>query len=51
MSVFNKWHHFYDSNLDFDVIYTDFATAFDTVSYSKLLAVLYSDGGSDHLIS
>ena len=41
MSVLNKWHYFHSSNLDFDVIYTDFAKAFDTVSH----------GVSDHLIS
>ena len=51
MSVLNKWLYFYYSNLDFDIIYTDFAKAFDTVSHSKLFAVLYSYGVSDYFTS
>ena len=48
--VLNKWHYFFDNNIDIDVIYTDFAKAFDTVFHPKLLAVLHSYGVSNDVI-
>ena len=48
LSVLNKWHYSFDNNVDIDVIYfTDFANAVDTVSHTKLIAVLHSYGVSN----
>ena len=37
----NKWHYSFDNNVDVDVIHTNFAKAFDTVSLTKLNAVVF----------
>ena len=44
LSVFNCWSHMLDTHEAFDVIYTDIAKAFDSVTHSKLLNVLLSYG-------
>ena len=44
LSVFNCWSHLLDTHEAFDVIYTDIAKAFDSVTHSKLLNVLLSYG-------
>ena len=36
LSVFNCWSHMLDAHETFDVIYTDIAKAFDSVTHSKL---------------
>ena len=43
-------HYSFDNNVDIDVIYTDFAKAFDNVSHTKLIAVLHSYGVSNDII-
>ena len=40
ITVLNKWYYSYDNNLDIDVVYTDLAKAFDTVSHPKLISIL-----------
>ena len=40
LSVFNCWPHMSDTHETFDVIYTDIAKAFDSVTHSRLLNVL-----------
>ena len=44
LTVLNNWFCNYDSNITTDVVYTDIAKAFDSVSHSKLISVLNSYG-------
>ena len=44
LTVLNNWFCNYDSNITTDVVYTDIAKAFDSVSHSKLMSVLNSYG-------
>ena len=37
--VLSKWYCSYDNNLDIDVVCTDLAIAFDTVSHPKLISI------------
>ena len=50
LTVLNKWFSKYDSNDQVDIVYTDIAKAFDTVSRSKLISVLNSFGVSGNLL-
>ena len=50
LSVLNKWDYSFDNNVDVNVIYTDFAKAFDAVSHTKLIAVSHSYGVSNDII-
>ena len=43
-TVLNNWFCNYDSNIMTDIVYTDIAKAFDSVSHSKLILVLNSYG-------
>ena len=49
--VLNSWLSNFDINIAVDVIYTDIAKAFDTVSHSKLITILKSYGvPSDYVV-
>ena len=50
LTVLNKWFSKYDNNDQVDVVYTDIAKAFDSVSHSKLISVLNSFGVSGNLL-
>ena len=50
LTVLNKWFSKYDNNDQVDIVYTDIAKAFDSVSHSKLISVLNSLGVSGNLL-
>ena len=50
LMTLNKWTESYENKEGVNVIYTDFAKAFDKVSHKKLIQVLYSFGISGHLL-
>ena len=50
LTVLNKWFSKYDNNDQVDIVYTDIAKAFDSISHSKLISVLISLGVSGSLL-
>ena len=50
MVTLNKWYKSYDNDKEVNIIYTDFAKAFDKVSHKKLIQVLYSFGIRGNLL-
>ena len=51
LSTINHWFASFDDRKSIHVVYTDIAKAFDTVSHSKLLSVLFSLGVSGKVLS